>query len=126
DMTERQVGGALIVSFMNFVNLVLAGGVPVRVRPHFFGASLLAFNKKDGGLRPIAVGLTFRRLVAKVACRFGSDHCVNYLKPRQLGVGVKGGTEALAHGARRYLDNLPNNHVFVKLDFTNAFNSIRR
>ena len=27
---------------------------------------------------------------------------------------------------RRLLSNLPDNHVFVKLDFTNAFNSVRR
>jgi hypothetical protein len=98
----------------------------VWVRPFFFGATLLAFNKKDGGLRPIAVGATLRRLVAKIACRFGTDKCLNHLKPRQLGVGVKGGAEALAHGAHRYIEHIPVNNIFIKLDFTNAFNSIRR
>ena len=34
--------------------------------------------------------------------------------------------EALVHGARRYLDNLPADNVLVKLDFSNAFNSVRR
>ena len=47
------------------------------------------------------------------------------LKPRQLGVGLKGGSEALVHGPRRYLDNFPVGHVLVKLDFVNAFNSVR-
>ena len=32
-----------------------------------FGASLIALEKKGGGIRPIAVGCTLRRLVAKVA-----------------------------------------------------------
>ena len=126
DMTEKQVGGSLLASLTNFVNLILAGKVPVWVRPHLFGASLLAFAKKDGGVRPIAVGVTLRRLAAKVACTSATEDCLAYLKPRQLGVGVKGGAEALVHGARRYLDNLPVNHVFVKLDFSNAFNSVRR
>ena len=33
----------------------------------FFGANLIALRKKDGGVRPIAVGCTLRRLVAKCA-----------------------------------------------------------
>ena len=69
DLTEKQVGGSLLASLTNFTNFVLAGKVPEWVRPHFFGASLLAFAKKDGGVRPIAVGVTLRRLAAKVACR---------------------------------------------------------
>ena len=51
---------------------------------------------------------------------------IDKLKPRQLGVGVKGGAEALAHGARRFLDNMPADHLFIKLDFSNAFNTLRR
>ena len=126
DMTEKQIGNSLLVSLTNFTNFILAGKVPDWVRPQFFGATLLAFTKKDGGVRPIAVGVTLRRLAAKVACRVATTDCLTHLKPRQLGVGVKGGAEALVHGARQYLDNLPDDHVFVKLDFTNAFNSVRR
>ena len=46
----------------------------------------MLYKKKDGGIRPIAVRYTLRRLAAKCANAF----------------------------------------VFVKLDFTNAFNSVRR
>ena len=48
------------------------------------------------------------------------------LQPPQVGVGVSGGTEAVVHATRRLLSSLPESHVFVKLDFSNAFNSIRR
>ena len=62
-----------------------------RVGPSgFFGAS---FNKIDGGIRPIAVGLTLRRLVAKAANTRALLSCASVLAPAQLGVGVKGGTE---------------------------------
>ena len=48
------------------------------------------------------------------------------LNPIQVGVGVSGGAEAAVHDTRRLLSNLSDKHVFVKLDFTNAFNSVRR
>ena len=34
----------------------------------FRDLSITALTKKDGGIRPIAVGCTLRRLVAKLAC----------------------------------------------------------
>ena len=86
DITERQVGGTLIVALTNLVNFILAGKAPVWLRPYFFGASLFAFAKKDGGLRPIAVGLTLRRLVAKVACRIASAQCIEYLNHASWGL----------------------------------------
>ena len=47
DMMEKQVGSSLLASLTKFVNFILAGKVPEWVR--LFGASLLAFAKKDGG-----------------------------------------------------------------------------
>ena len=43
-----------------------------------------------------------------------------------MGVGVSGGAETAVHAARRLVTNLPTYHVVVKLDFSNAFNCIRR
>jgi len=48
------------------------------------------------------------------------------LAPKQLGYGVKGGSEAAVHAARCFLDSMRPNQAMVKLDFANAFNSIRR
>ena len=53
----------------SFVNLVSSHKLPAEVHPIFGGASLIALRKKDGGVRPIAVGLTLRRLVAKCHLR---------------------------------------------------------
>jgi len=52
--------------------------------------------------------------------------CAGLLGSRQLGFGVPGGAEAASHAVRRYLAHLPSNAIFIKLDFTNAFNTIRR
>ena len=46
--------------------------------------------------------------------------------PIQLGVGVPGGCEAAVHAARRYAEDMPDDHFIVKLDFSNVFNSLHR
>jgi len=38
----------------------MTGACPTDIIPIFFGGRLLALNKKSGGIRPIAVGLTLK------------------------------------------------------------------
>ena len=51
----------------DFVNMLFKGGLPLPVREIPYGGRLVALQKKDGGIRPIAVGYTLRRLAAKCA-----------------------------------------------------------
>ena len=106
--------------------MCLAGCEPSQVRPTFFGASLCALIKKGGGVGPIAVGSIFRRLVAKAAFRSLTDKAIVKLKPRQLGFGVHLGAEAAVHAARVFLENLKSGQALLKVDFSNAFNTLRR
>ena len=69
----------------------MEGRVPETVRPFFFGATLVALEKPGGGVRPIAVGCTLRRLVAKIAGQLVVDEMAELLSPRQLGYGVRVG-----------------------------------
>lgn len=39
---------------------------------------------------------------------------------------TRGGCEAAVDACCRYLNSLPEDHVIVKLDFSNAFNCLRR
>jgi len=48
------------------------------------------------------------------------------LAPRQLGFGISDIIEAAVHATRRYVEHMKPGHVLVKVDFTNAFNTIRR
>jgi len=43
-----------------------------------------------------------------------------------LTVGVKQGTEAAAHAARCYINNLSPGEAFLKIYFTNAFTAVSR
>ena len=45
--------------------------------------------------------------------------------PSQLGVGVSGSCEAAIHATQRFLENMPDHFVAVKIDSSNAFNCIR-
>ena len=80
----------LLCAVTDLVNLLLNGDAPSHVRGVLFGADLLAIAKKGGGVRPIAVGYVWRRLVAKVACQHVKERSVALLAPRQLGFAVKG------------------------------------
>ena len=94
-------------------------------QPLFFGANLTALHRKGGGVRPIAVGCTLRQLVAKVAVLKVRDEMSALLSPRQLGYGITNGAEAAVHAARLYLSEADHKSIIVKLDFNNAFNSIK-
>ena len=127
DMLSIDLEGVGFLSALTgFVNTVLAGHCPAAIVPFFFGGRLIALKKKAGGIRPIAIGNTLRRLVSKCASSFGIGCLGEYFHPHQLGVGTPSGCEAAIHSARRYLSSLPAGHVLVKLDFSNAFNNIRR
>jgi len=113
-------------ALVDLVNLLLAGSIDKEVSAIVFGGRLIALGKKDGGVRPITVGYTLRRLAAKCANNHVIERRSKALQPQQLGVGVAGGAEAAVHAVRRLVSNLPDDNVVVKLDFSNAFNCIRR
>ena len=83
-------------------------------------------GKKDGGIRPIAVGCILRRLATKCLCTSVFHEMGSPLFPHQLGFRTALGAEAAVHAARVFLSNLEDGHLIIKLDFRNAFNSIRR
>jgi len=98
------------------VNLLLAGSIDKKVRAIVFGGRLLALSKKGGGVRPIT----------KCANNHVIEERGKAMQPQQLGVGVAGGAEAAVHAVRRLVSNMPDDNFIVKLDFSNAFNCIRR
>ncbi|XP_073948774.1 LOW QUALITY PROTEIN: uncharacterized protein [Choristoneura fumiferana] len=117
-------GEMLLKDLTALVNIMLAGQVPDGIKDVLYGANLCALIKKDGGIRPIAVGSTLRRLAAKIACR---SILLKYpeLQPVQLGFGSKSGCEAAVHAVRTFLEHKAG-EVLLKVDVCNAFNSVDR
>ena len=124
--SNGEAGARLLQAITDFANeIVLKAKVPDQLTPYFYGSNLIALRKKDGGIRPIAVGNTLRRLIAK-ACVFTlGDDIGAFFFPNQLGCGTARGAEIAGHAARRYSE-LAAGNVLLKIDFKNAFNTVRR
>ena len=121
-----EAGVRLMSSLTEFVNLLLRGEVPEFAKSIIYGANLSGLEKKDNCVRPVAVGSTFRRLALKVGAKPLSAEIGESLRPVQLGFSTRGGCEAAAHAARKYLSGVTQRKVLFKVDMANAFNSIRR
>ena len=52
-----------------FVKAAVRGALPAVLAPILCASNLIPLKKKDGGIRPIAVGDTLRRVVGKVLLR---------------------------------------------------------
>ena len=105
----------------SLVNTMAGGGVPAEVAPFLCGARLHAALKRDGGLRPIAVGNLIRRLVGKCCATRLQEKAASLLSPNQLGVGVKNGCEGILHSVRKALEADPSLWC-LRVDLINAFN----
>lgn len=117
----------LLKAIASLVDKVKYGEVPKDIANIFFGASLTALMKGEDDVRPIAVGIVWRRLAGKIACYNIRANLVEKLKPFQFGFGVKGGAEALVHAVRRFCTaEFDEPMALVNLDFGNAFNMLFR
>ncbi len=84
---------------------------------------LLPLNKPGGGIRPIATGEVFTRIIARWALRsLGSTDSL--LLRQQYGVGTPGGIEPVVYGMTEALKVATNG--FMSIDFRNAFNTVSR
>ena len=124
---DNPYASQLLDHLSGFIEMIVNGKLPETVLATFYSATLTALRKHQGGIRPIACGLTLRRLAAKVAIAKFEPDFLEILLPHQVGVGVPGGAEAVIHAVRAYLSDEHNEtKLLVKLDFENAFNTVSR
>jgi Reverse transcriptase (RNA-dependent DNA polymerase) len=116
--------GALV----SVVNLFLSGKALQSFATFMASASLVPLLKKDGSIRPIAVGEILRRLVSKCCVHAVMAAASKYLLPFQVGVGTPNGAEAILHALNRYIDrdDLPDDAVVSPVDMINVFNRVHR
>ena len=131
DLTSEEIGEPairLLDALCNFFNkIVFPGNVPKEICATLYGANLIALSKPCGGVRPIAIGLTLRRLAGKIVMKKLYGKCEELFFPNQLGVGTPKGVESAVHTVRSYVQNEnTRDKVLLKIDFKNAFNQISR
>ena len=110
------------------VNLLAQGRAPEFLAPVLAGAGLVALPKPQGGVRPIAVGEILRRLTGKCLMGIVRNDAQSFFWPAQVGVAVPGGAEKAIHTVRAWhrRHQTSSDKVALKLDFANAFNTVRR
>ena len=124
-------GTPMVEALGVFVEIATTSGFPAGVREVLCASSLIPLQKKGGGLRPIAVGDTLRRVVGK--CLLRTEAVMTEfacLKPRQCGVGVKNAAEMVGMGLQRLVQSKAakgdHDYVVLQVDMRNAFNSVSR
>ncbi|GKE18867.1 hypothetical protein Tco_1426444 [Tanacetum coccineum] len=118
-----------LVSFITqVVNLFLAGKCPMMLGEYIASAPLAPLVKPGGGIRPIAMGIVWWRLVSKVSATIVGHSLDGYLDDLQFGVGVSGGGEAILHAVNHLVEDRGDDVGLSMLlvDFQNAFNLIDR
>ncbi|GJZ95308.1 putative reverse transcriptase domain-containing protein [Tanacetum coccineum] len=108
------------------VNLWLAGRYSPILAEFVASAPLTPLLKPDNGIRTIAVGTIWSRLVSKVAMKGVGKEMSKYLSDFQFGVRVSGGAEAILHGVNRVFSEYHNEGslAMLTMDFSNAFNLV--
>ncbi|GJZ46048.1 hypothetical protein Tco_0593644 [Tanacetum coccineum] len=120
------VSDELVSSITQVVNLFLDRSCPKMLGEYISSASLTPLVKLSGGIRPIAVGTVWRRLVSKVSALMIGHSLDGYLDDLQFDVGVSGGSEAILYVVNRLIEGRGNDvglSMFL-VDFKNVFNLV--
>eukprot|EP00117_Sycon_ciliatum_P030771 scpid90068/ scgid24195/ len=91
----------------------------------FTASRLIPLAKKPSGVRPIAVGEVFRRLIGRAVMSVIKPDVLRAVAPLQLCVGVPSACEAAVHAMRKIF-NRDDTEAILFVDATNAFNSLNR
>jgi len=114
----------LLKALLTLVTAVSAGSLHPQAAPLLRAARLIPLRKTDGGVRPIAVGDTLRRLVATSQGRSATAA----LAPLQTAFAKGSPCEVVAMGVQAHVDALHGSTgwLLLQVDLNNAFNSIHR
>jgi len=118
---------SLLEALLTLVTTVSAGRLHPLAAPYLCAARLIPLKKKDGGVRPIAVGDTLRRLTAKWLLATSQGRSAT-LAPLQTAFAKGGPCEVVEMGVQALADTLQGSTgwLLLQVDLKNAFNYIHR
>ena len=99
--------------------------VPDQVATALMGARLVAVAKPDGGVRGIATGCTFRRLVARTLAKQFVKVFEAACSPFQYALSTRAGTDCVGHMLRAATDGDPSMTI-LSVDGIGAYDHIFR
>lgn len=126
DLIRQVLAGEVVGPACELLNRVAAGELPHE--EVWLASRLVLLSKPGGGVRPIAVGEAWVRLLGRILASRARDQARAHLAPTQLGIGVRGGVEAIGHFLQMAALEVGSERdvTIQSVDFSNAFNSIKR
>lgn len=88
----------------------------------------MALPKRNGSVRPIAVGETLRRVISSPAMDHVSKSAEKWFNPLRFGIDTRNGTVSVVHAVRRVHQHRGNNSEYAMLcvDLSNELNIVNR
>jgi len=126
---DRSAKAGLLESMLTLATTVSEDRLQPRAAPYLCAARLIPLKKKDGGVRPIAVGDTLHRLTAKWLLATSQGRSATAaLAPLQTAFEKGSPCEVVAMGVQTLADTLNGSTgwMLLQVDLKNAFNSIQR
>lgn len=119
---------SLLAALKRVINILASGDGPSALAPWIAGAPLTVLSKRDGDIRPIAVGETLRCIVNSCLMSRASSRAATFFHSLQIGIATKSGAETVVHSVRRLYDKFHNNpgYALLSVDLKNAFNLCSR
>ena len=110
--------------FFHLASRVARGDIPHSVAQMLGTSRLVALQKPSGGVRPLAIGEGFYRLVSRAICLQIREVLSSHFQ-WQFGFAFRGGCEVANLGVQLLLESMPSWGV-IQVDVKNAFNTIHR
>ena len=124
-------GASLVTSLSSFLKFCVDGHLSPEAAQYMCSANLIPLRKASNpcDVRPVAVGETLRRFVAKfVMNSTQAKQAIAALAPSQCGVATPGATETVAMALQNWVNNSieESSWKILQVDLKNAFNTISR
>ena len=103
----------------------MARGTASEASRSFLVATMTAISKRDGGVRGIATGTAFRRLVSRTLARQFGAEVEKACAPSQFALSTPAGTDCVGHAIRAITDSHPLATV-QSIDGIGAFDHVLR
>ena len=113
EMAGREEGSRLLEALASFCSALANNSFSSDRMKLLTTARLVAVAKPNGGVRPIAVGETLRRLAAKCVHEATLNAVSAYLLPTQVGVKVPNAAELVARKVKTWRQEVPQDEVIV-------------
>lgn len=128
DMPTSESASGLASGLSKVATRFESGDMPDCIISWVASARLTPLVKRDGGVRPVAIGETLRRIISSTLNVRVKKWAIAYLMPLQVGVGIPSGCEAVVHAARCIENHIHDDSRYglLKVDLPNAFNLISR